>query len=76
MAAVTIVRSQMNGSCNRARSAGVSVRRASVQPDAKLRVVMRGEIKSLHQRLKTTTIYVTHDQAMMMADAESGDRLN
>jgi len=38
--------------------------------DAKLRVVMRGEIKSLHQRLKTTTIYVTHDQveAMTMAD--------
>ena len=38
--------------------------------DAKLRVVMRGEIKGLHQRLKTTTIYVTHDQveAMTMAD--------
>ena len=38
--------------------------------DAKLRVQMRGEIKSLHQRLKTTTIYVTHDQieAMTMAD--------
>jgi multiple sugar transport system ATP-binding protein len=31
---------------------------------------MRGEIKELHQRLKTTTIYVTHDQveAMTMAD--------
>ena len=38
--------------------------------DAKLRVAMRAEIKSLHQRLKTTTIYVTHDQieAMTMAD--------
>jgi multiple sugar transport system ATP-binding protein len=38
--------------------------------DAKLRVVMRGEIKSLHQKLKTTTVYVTHDQveAMTMAD--------
>jgi multiple sugar transport system ATP-binding protein len=38
--------------------------------DAKLRVTMRGEIKELHQRLKTTTIYVTHDQveAMTMAD--------
>ena len=38
--------------------------------DAKLRVQMRGEIKELHQRLKTTTIYVTHDQveAMTMAD--------
>jgi multiple sugar transport system ATP-binding protein len=29
--------------------------------DAKLRVQMRAEIKELHQRLKTTTIYVTHD---------------
>ena len=38
--------------------------------DAKLRVQMRSEIKALHQRLKTTTIYVTHDQieAMTMAD--------
>ena len=38
--------------------------------DAKLRVAMRAEIKSLHQRLKTTTVYVTHDQveAMTMAD--------
>jgi multiple sugar transport system ATP-binding protein len=38
--------------------------------DAKLRVAMRTEIKELHQRLKTTTIYVTHDQieAMTMAD--------
>jgi multiple sugar transport system ATP-binding protein len=38
--------------------------------DAKLRVVMRTEIKALHQRLHTTSIYVTHDQieAMTMAD--------
>ena len=38
--------------------------------DAKLRVEMRAEIKALHQRLETTTIYVTHDQieAMTMAD--------
>jgi multiple sugar transport system ATP-binding protein len=38
--------------------------------DAKLRVQMRAEIKDLHQRLKTTTVYVTHDQieAMTMAD--------
>ncbi len=38
--------------------------------DAQLRVQMRTEIKSLHQRLKTTTVYVTHDQveAMTMAD--------
>jgi multiple sugar transport system ATP-binding protein len=38
--------------------------------DAKLRVAMRSEIKELHQRLKTTSIYVTHDQieAMTMGD--------
>jgi multiple sugar transport system ATP-binding protein len=38
--------------------------------DAKLRVKVRGEIKELHQRLGTTTLYVTHDQieAMTMAD--------
>src|SRR3954453_22569353 len=38
--------------------------------DAKLRVQMRTEIKELHDRLQTTTVYVTHDQieAMTMAD--------
>jgi len=38
--------------------------------DAKLRVSMRTEIRALHQRLTTTSIYVTHDQieAMTMAD--------
>jgi multiple sugar transport system ATP-binding protein len=38
--------------------------------DAKLRVQMRSEIRALHQRLKVTTVYVTHDQieAMTMAD--------
>jgi multiple sugar transport system ATP-binding protein len=38
--------------------------------DAKLRVAMRAEVKELHGRLRTTTIYVTHDQieAMTMAD--------
>jgi len=38
--------------------------------DAKLRVVMRSEIRALHQRLGTTAVYVTHDQleAMTMAD--------
>jgi multiple sugar transport system ATP-binding protein len=38
--------------------------------DAKLRVQMRTEIKALHQRLRTTMVYVTHDQveAMTMAD--------
>jgi len=38
--------------------------------DAKLRVQMRGEIKSLHKKVRTTSIYVTHDQveAMTLAD--------
>jgi multiple sugar transport system ATP-binding protein len=38
--------------------------------DAKLRVAMRSELKELHQRLRTTSIYVTHDQieAMTMGD--------
>ncbi|AJY46322.1 ABC transporter ATP-binding protein [Martelella endophytica] len=38
--------------------------------DAKLRVQMRSEIKTLHQRVETTSIYVTHDQieAMTLAD--------
>ncbi|MEN0020066.1 MAG: ATP-binding cassette domain-containing protein, partial [Planctomycetota bacterium] len=38
--------------------------------DAKLRVVTRGELKALHMRLRTTTIYVTHDQeeAMTLGD--------
>ena len=38
--------------------------------DAKLRIVMRGEIKALHRKLGTTMVYVTHDQveAMTMAD--------
>jgi multiple sugar transport system ATP-binding protein len=40
--------------------------------DAKLRVGMRAELKSLHRRLKTTTIYVTHDQEEAMT---LGDRI-
>ncbi|OIS90412.1 ABC transporter ATP-binding protein [Brucella cytisi] len=38
--------------------------------DAKLRVLMRAEIKELHQKVRTTSIYVTHDQieAMTLAD--------
>ncbi|MGV1793648.1 ABC transporter ATP-binding protein [Rhizobium sp. A37_96] len=38
--------------------------------DAKLRVMMRAEIKALHQKVRTTSIYVTHDQieAMTLAD--------
>src|SRR6266498_1453268 len=40
--------------------------------DAKLRVQMRAELKRLHHRLKTTTIYVTHDQEEAMT---LGDRI-
>jgi multiple sugar transport system ATP-binding protein len=40
--------------------------------DAKLRVEMRAELKRLHQRLKTTTIYVTHDQEEALT---LGDRI-
>jgi multiple sugar transport system ATP-binding protein len=38
--------------------------------DAKLRVQMRAELKALHARLKTTTVYVTHDQIEAMTMAE------
>ena len=38
--------------------------------DAKLRVQMRAEIKELHQRLRTTTVFVTHDQIEAMTMAE------
>lgn len=38
--------------------------------DAKLRVEMRAELKALHRRLKTTTIYVTHDQEEAMTLGE------
>ena len=40
--------------------------------DAKLRVEMRAEIKLLHQRTQTTTVYVTHDQVEAMT---LGDRI-
>jgi len=38
--------------------------------DAKLRVQMRTEIRSIHQRLNTTTVYVTHDQIEALALAD------
>jgi len=38
--------------------------------DAKLRVQMRSELQALHQRLKTTTLYVTHDQVEAMTLAQ------
>src|ERR1039457_5736792 len=40
------------------------------KPDCKLRVQMRIEIKKVHQKIRTTTVYVTHDQveAMTLAD--------
>ncbi|WP_343640460.1 ABC transporter ATP-binding protein [Roseateles sp.] len=40
--------------------------------DAKLRIEMRAEIKLLHQRTRTTTVYVTHDQVEAMT---LGDRI-
>ena len=43
--------------------------------DAKLRVTMRVEIKELHHRLKTTIVYVTHDQIEAMTMAPRGLRL-
>ena len=58
-----------DGPGDRARQ-GLPVDEPLSNLDAKLRVAMRAEIKALHQRLKTTTVYVTHDQieAMTMAD--------
>ncbi len=38
--------------------------------DAKMRLTMRAEIKNLHQELKTTTVYVTHDQVEAMTLGE------
>lgn len=35
--------------------------------DARLRIEMRSELKRLHQKLGTTIVYVTHDQAEAMA---------
>ena len=59
-----------HGPRHRARSAGLPLRRAALQPRCQAARVHAHEIKALHQRLKTTTIYVTHDQieAMTMAD--------
>ena len=55
---------------DRDRSSRVFNGRAAQSLDAKLRVDMRTELKRLHERLKATFIYVTHDQAeaMTMAD--------
>ncbi len=38
--------------------------------DAKMRLTMRAELKTLHQKLKTTTVYVTHDQVEAMTLGE------
>jgi multiple sugar transport system ATP-binding protein len=38
--------------------------------DAKMRLIMRAELKTLHHNLKTTTVYVTHDQAEAMTLGE------
>jgi hypothetical protein len=55
---------------HRQEPAGVPFDEPLSNLDAKLRVSMRTELKAIHQRLKTTSIYVTHDQieAMTMAD--------
>ncbi|ARY00947.1 sugar ABC transporter ATP-binding protein [Brucella melitensis] len=42
--------------------------------DAKLRVDMRTEIKRLHSRMKTTIVYVTHDQIEALTDPDGADR--
>src|SRR5260370_42367939 len=44
--------------------------------DAKLRVQMRIEIKKVHQKVRTTTVYVTHDQVEAMTLADRVDVLN
>src|SRR6202000_707711 len=44
--------------------------------DAKLRVQMRTEIKKVHQTVKTTTVYVTHDQVEAMTLADRGGGMN
>src|ERR1044072_1160414 len=44
--------------------------------DAKLRVQMRTEIKRVHQKVKTTTVYVTHDQVEAMTLADRGVVMN
>ena len=55
-----------DGPCDRARAAGVSDGRATSNLDAKLRVGMRASLSQLHERLGTTTVYVTHDQVEAM----------
>ena len=74
---------QAAASCPAASASAVAMGRAIVRNpkvflfdeplsnlDAKLRVQMRTEIKSVHQKVRTTTVYVTHDQveAMTLAD--------
>ncbi len=67
------------GQCQRAAIGRAIVRRPKVflydEPmsniDAQLRSEMRGELKAIHGKVKTTTIYVTHDQAEAMALADN-----
>src|SRR6202035_3501191 len=44
--------------------------------DAKLRVHMRIEIKKVHQKVQTTTVYLTHDQVEQMTLADRQDLMN
>ncbi len=59
-----------HGPRHRAPAQGVPVRRAAVEPRCAARVQMRTEIKRLRQKVRTTTVYVTHDQveALTLAD--------
>lgn len=74
-------RAMSGGQCQRVALGRAIVRRPKAflfdEPlsnlDAGLRLSMRAELKSLHQRLRTTTIYVTHDQVEAMS---LGDRIN
>ena len=58
------------GAGDRPRAGGISFDEPLSNLDAKLRVTTRAELKRLHRRLKTTTIYVTHDQEEAMTLGE------
>jgi len=58
------------GPCHRARSQGVPVRRAALQPRRQAARADAHRDQEVHQKVRTTTVYVTHDQveAMTLAD--------
>jgi len=55
-----------HGARDRAQPEGLPVRRATVQSRRQAAVQMRTEIKRVHQKVRTTTVYVTHDQVEAM----------